>query len=106
MFDTSLFEMLVIFVVALLVLGPERLPKVARAVGLMIGRARSMLSQAKAELDREAQLQELAALRETGREIESTIHQAAQSVDEAKTAVSEAKAAVDEATTAAGKRAP
>jgi len=76
MLDFSFPELIIVFVVALVVLGPERLPKVARTVGLFVGRARSMWTQARAELEREASLQELDELRRTGKELEQTIHEA------------------------------
>jgi sec-independent protein translocase protein TatB len=59
MFDASFPELLVVFVIGLLVLGPERLPKVARTIGLWVGRARGMFAQVRSELEREANLQEL-----------------------------------------------
>ncbi len=53
MFDIGFWELVLIGVVALLVVGPERLPKLARTAGLWIGRGRRMLSSVKAEIDRE-----------------------------------------------------
>lgn len=59
MFDIGFWELILISVVALLVIGPERLPKVARIAGLWVGRARRTLSSVKGEIDRELKAQEL-----------------------------------------------
>ena len=59
MFDIGFLELLLIGVVALLVVGPERLPKLARTAGLWLGRGRRMLSSVKAEIDRELKAEEL-----------------------------------------------
>ncbi|MGH8445956.1 MAG: Sec-independent protein translocase protein TatB [Solimonas sp.] len=59
MFDIGFSELLVCFLVALVVLGPEKLPKVARTVGRWTGQAKGYLRNLTAELDREAQLAEL-----------------------------------------------
>ncbi len=59
MFDIGFGELLVIGVLALVVLGPERLPRVARTAGLWLGKARSMLANVKAEIDRELKAEEL-----------------------------------------------
>ena len=59
MFDMGFFELLVVFVIALLVLGPERLPKVVRQVGYWTGRARSTCNNLRYELEREAHNQEM-----------------------------------------------
>ncbi len=53
MFDIGSAEMLVVVIVALIVLGPERIPKVVRTIGLIIGRARAMLRSVQAEMERE-----------------------------------------------------
>src|SRR6186713_1362363 len=53
MFDIGFSELLVIAVVALIVLGPERLPKAARFAGLWVRRARAQWYSVKAELERE-----------------------------------------------------
>lgn len=59
MFDVSFVELLVIGVIALLVIGPERLPGVARTVGLWVGKARAMVMDVKADIDRELREDEL-----------------------------------------------
>jgi sec-independent protein translocase protein TatB len=59
MFDVGFFELLVIAVVALLVVGPERLPKVARTAGMWLGRGRRFISSVKDDIDREIKADEL-----------------------------------------------
>ncbi len=59
MFDFSFFELVVIGVVALIVVGPERMPKVARAAGLLFGRAQRYVSEVKADINNQLKLDEL-----------------------------------------------
>jgi sec-independent protein translocase protein TatB len=59
MFDVGFQELVLIGVVALLVVGPERLPRLARTAGLWLGRARRVLGSVKAEIDRELKADEL-----------------------------------------------
>ncbi|MGB5737622.1 MAG: Sec-independent protein translocase protein TatB [Thiohalocapsa sp.] len=59
MFDIGALELVLIGVVALLVVGPERLPKLARTAGLWVGHARRALTSVKAEIDREVKAEEL-----------------------------------------------
>ena len=59
MFDIGFWELAIIGVVALLVIGPERLPRVARTTGLWLGRARRFVSSVKADIDREIAADEL-----------------------------------------------
>lgn len=59
MFDIGFSELLVIAVVALVVLGPERLPKAARFAGLWVRRARNQWDSVKQELERELQADEI-----------------------------------------------
>jgi sec-independent protein translocase protein TatB len=58
MFDMGFLELVVIGVVALLVLGPERLPAAARTAGLWIGRARRMTAQFTREIDKQIKAEE------------------------------------------------
>ncbi len=64
MFDIGFFELLLIGVVALLVIGPERLPKVARQAGAWMGRARRFVRSVKDDIDREIQAEEYKRLLE------------------------------------------
>lgn len=59
MFDVGFFELLLIGVVALLVVGPERLPKVARTAGMWLGRGRRFITNVKDDIDREIKADEL-----------------------------------------------
>ena len=59
MFDVSFWEMILIAVVALLVIGPERLPEVARKTGMWVGRMRRFVTNVKADIDRELRQEEL-----------------------------------------------
>jgi sec-independent protein translocase protein TatB len=64
MFDVSVSELMVIGVVALVVIGPERLPKVARTAGLLLGRLQRYVNDVKADINREMQLDELKKLQQ------------------------------------------
>ncbi|WP_295392887.1 Sec-independent protein translocase protein TatB [uncultured Thiodictyon sp.] len=59
MFDIGFSELVMVAVVALLVIGPKDLPRVARIAGLWVGRARRSLAVVKDEIDREFKAQEL-----------------------------------------------
>jgi sec-independent protein translocase protein TatB len=59
MFDVGFWELLFVGLVALLVVGPERLPKLARTVGLWVGKTRRFVSSVKADIDRELKAEEL-----------------------------------------------
>ncbi len=70
MFDIGFSELLLCGVVALLVLGPERLPKAARTAGLWVGRLRATVQRFTAEIDRELKAEELRqTLREEARSL-------------------------------------
>lgn len=59
MFDAGFLEMLVIGVIALLVIGPERLPGIARKVGRFIGKARAFVANTRADIERELRTEEM-----------------------------------------------
>lgn len=62
MFDIAFSEMLIIAVIALLVIGPEKLPKVAKTVGHLLGKAQRYVSDVKSEINREMEIDELRKL--------------------------------------------
>ncbi len=78
MFDVGFSELLVIAVVALLVIGPERLPKVARTAGHLFGRFQRYVSAVKADIGREMELEEL---RKAGQTFKNSIEEAARGVE-------------------------
>lgn len=80
MFDFSFGELAVISAVALVVLGPERLPKVARTVGDWVGKAQRYVSQVKADINREMELAELKKLQEEARNAAQSLQSAVQDV--------------------------
>jgi sec-independent protein translocase protein TatB len=59
MFDIGFSEILLIMVIALIVVGPERLPRLARSTGLWIGKIRGFVASVKAEIDHELATEEL-----------------------------------------------
>ena len=69
MLDVGFSEVVIIAIIALVILGPERLPKVARTLGFWVGKARRMVADVKSDIDREMRESELADLRKLGDEI-------------------------------------
>lgn len=64
MFDIAFSELIVIGIVALIVIGPDKLPKIARTAGHLLGRAQRYVSDIKSDIDRELQLQDLQKLQD------------------------------------------
>ena len=77
MIDLGLSKMMLIGVVALIVIGPEKLPKVARTIGMLLGKAQRYVSDVKAEVGRSMDLDELKKMKESmegaARDVESSI---------------------------------
>ena len=78
MFDFSFGELAVIGTVALIVLGPERLPRVARTVGEWAGKAQRYVAQVKSDINREVELAELKKLQEEARDVARSIETSVQ----------------------------
>ncbi|HEY3597692.1 MAG TPA: Sec-independent protein translocase protein TatB [Paraburkholderia sp.] len=78
MLDLGLTKMALIGVVALVVLGPERLPRVARTAGALFGRAQRYINDVKAEVTREIELDELRQMKtdfeSAAHNVENTVH--------------------------------
>ncbi|AWW43859.1 Sec-independent protein translocase protein TatB [Polynucleobacter paneuropaeus] len=84
MIDLGVSKLALIAVVALIVVGPERLPKVARVAGNLFGRAQRYMSEVKSEVNRQMEMEEFRKIREEStavlKEVENSIHSTAQEV--------------------------
>lgn len=112
MFDVGFSELMVIGIVALIVIGPEKLPTVARTLGHLLGRAQRYVNDVKSDINREMQLEELKKLQsqlqtqltDSARDFEQSIRDGVQetkaavesAVDAGSTLLAEAKAASQE----------
>ena len=79
MFDIGFSELLVIGLVALIVIGPERLPRVARTIGHLMGRMQRYVADVKADIDREVELEELRKMRDSVQQAATNIETSVQS---------------------------
>jgi sec-independent protein translocase protein TatB len=84
MFDVGFSEIVVIAVVALIVVGPERLPKAARTMGILFGRLQRYVNDVKADISREMELEELRKLQKevqgAAQELKTSVQNAAMGV--------------------------
>jgi len=64
LFDVAFSELLVIAIVALIVIGPEKLPKVARTLGALTGRLQRYVANVKSDIEREMQFEDLQKLQQ------------------------------------------
>lgn len=87
MFDVGFSELIVISIVALVVIGPERLPKVARTVGHLLGRMQRYVNDVKTDISREMQLDELkklqAEVQDSARKFERSMSSELQAIEKA-----------------------
>jgi len=102
MFDVSFGELLIIAVVALIVIGPEKLPKVARTLGLLAGRMQRYVSTLKGDIERELKTDEFRKLQQEVQQgisaIEAGVANKLQQAENTANAVStELKTSVNEA---------
>lgn len=79
MFDIGFSEMMVIAVLALIVIGPERLPRVARTLGHLAGRLQRYVADVKADINREVELDELRKMRDSMQQAASDFQSSVQS---------------------------
>lgn len=92
-FDIGFLELVTIMVIALIVIGPERLPGVARKVGLWVGKTRRFIGTVKADIDREIAADELKrVLRE-----QAKVDEVHEIIEETKDAVRDAKDGIEQA---------
>ncbi|MCY4222635.1 MAG: Sec-independent protein translocase protein TatB [Thiotrichales bacterium] len=103
MFDVGFQEITLIGLIALIVVGPERLPRMARTLGLWAGKIRFYVNQVKSDIDREVRAQELKEmLDKPARELDdlkSVAEETKGTLDRARGALGEAKASFDGAVT-------
>lgn len=85
MIDLGIEKMMVIGAVALIVIGPEKLPKVARTVGALIGKAQRYVNDVKAEVNRSIELEELQKMKRevetAARDVETSIHSSVRDIE-------------------------
>lgn len=104
MFDFSFSELMVVMVVALIVIGPERLPKVARTLGHLWGRAQRYVNGVKADIERDMAVEEFrqlqqkvqaeaSALEQSAKQVTQTADQQVQQINEAVAQLSSPKQA-------------
>jgi len=102
MFDISFGELMIIGVIALIVIGPQRLPKVARTLGHLIGRAQRYVNDVKHDIQKEIDLEELNNVKNqmesAARSVQSSVQDVgsslSQPIEEAQQAVQEASRSV------------
>lgn len=101
MFDISFMELLVISMVALIVIGPERLPAVARTIGHLYGRCRSFVYSIRTDIHNEMRMEELKKMHHSMQDTVHTIEDSVQQhADQLKTtiddSINEQKSSVDQ----------
>jgi sec-independent protein translocase protein TatB len=102
MFDIGFWEVIFIMIITLLVVGPERLPKVARTAGLWVGKIRGFVTSVKADIDRELASEELKRTltkQASVHELEEIIEQTRSSLSLGDTLKTDKAADVDKAVT-------
>jgi len=104
MFDISFGELMIIGVVALIVIGPQRLPGVARTLGHLVGRAQRYVNEVKRDIQKEIDLDELnkvkTQMETAARSVQSTVQDAATSftkpVEDSQAAVQDAAQSIQD----------
>lgn len=95
MFDIGFWELLIIGLVALLVVGPERLPRLAYTAGKWLGKGRAMIGSIKSEIDREMQADELKRIIEEQKKLLNPLEEV---IEETEGSLSQFKEETDVAT--------
>jgi sec-independent protein translocase protein TatB len=103
LFDVGFSELIVIAVIALVVIGPEKLPKVARAVGAITGRLQRYVNGIKADIEREMQMEELQKLQQ---EIRQSASEVQAGFKQAETELKDARQLMDSSIASQSSKAP
>ncbi|WP_416233116.1 Sec-independent protein translocase protein TatB [Castellaniella sp.] len=97
MFDVSFSELMLIGVIALIVIGPERLPKVARTIGHLLGRAQRYVNEVKSDIQKEMDLKDIGDIKhqmeDAARSVQTSM---TSSVDDLKSAVTQPTQAIQD----------
>jgi len=109
-FDVGFSELMVIAVVALVVIGPERMPAFARTAGALFGRAQRYANKLKADIQNEVDMEEFNRIKATfydaAKSIEHSVNQTKEEIDATAASLHESIAAQPEPPAAAGVEAP
>ncbi|NBX05496.1 MAG: Sec-independent protein translocase subunit TatB [Betaproteobacteria bacterium] len=96
MFDIGVTKLAIIGGIALVVIGPEKLPAVARTIGTLVGRARRYVADVKAEVNKSMDMEELRKMRESMESAAHDVHNSIQTTAESlNTALEEPTEAID-----------
>lgn len=110
MFDVGFSELIVIALVALIVIGPERLPRVARTLGALLGRAQRYVNDVKADIQREVDLDELKSIQSTfqdaAKSVEQSVNQVGEELHSAGESLNQSLAGAADATSAPAAETP
>ncbi len=79
MFDVGFSELVIISLIALIVIGPQRLPRVARTLGHLAGRLQRYVADVKADINREVEMEELKKVRDSMQEAATSFESSVQS---------------------------
>ena len=96
MFDVGFWEIAIIALIALIILGPERLPRAARTMGLWVGKARRTLSEVKRDIDRELDASELKNIKDDLKDTKNIFEDAASTLNETASTLSEKASTLNE----------
>jgi sec-independent protein translocase protein TatB len=98
MFDIGVSKLMIVGGIALIVIGPERLPRVARMVGTMLGRAQRYVADVKAEVNRSIELEELQKMKTQFESAAREVHDSVQrGVEEARSGMDDARSDIERA---------
>lgn len=100
MFDIGFWEIIIIGVVALLVIGPERLPGIARKAGMWLGRGRRFVQTVKADIDRELATEDLRRVLKEQSEssgIHEILEETKQAVEDSRKSVADGRQRLEQA---------
>lgn len=99
MFDIGFWELIIIMIVALLVIGPERLPGIARKAGMWVGKGRRFVSSIKQDIDRELAAEDLRRVLREQQEssgVHEIIEETRETIDETKSALNQTRGKLGE----------